>query len=253
MRILKRFFTRRKGKVLIKFPEHDIEVDAKANYNMAVSPAGQHLSHGCMTGQLANVCVQAVHASIVRSSSKKPYTSFSANQQTDMVSKTGSAFGNYKFSEEELTQLFTPIIPMFTQTFVLIADRVNTGSNMYPTALGGYFTSYIKTTDFVEWLIRNKKGIVTSSPIGRNPNHANPKAFSIVQAFIWTPPMSVPNIIKFTEQTFYPDDGPNHHQWADTANKAIAFNYGEPPRDWENFKRNAFKDSPLFSRVKELK
>jgi hypothetical protein len=76
-----------------------------------------------------------------------------------------------------------------------------------------------KTSDFVQWLVENKIGIVTASPITRNRWHQDPENFSQVQAWMWIPP----NFTKYT----VPDShfisnlaaAPTKEQWLKDAKK----------------------------------
>ncbi len=45
------------------------------------------------------------------------------------------------------------------------------------------------TADFVNWLIENKIGMVTASPVFANPNYSlEPESISLCQIWVWCPP-----------------------------------------------------------------
>lgn len=76
-------------------------------------------------------------------------------------------------------------------TFVVMSDNINSYTPEFPKSSGIHDSSKIegfKTSDFVQWLIRNNYGIVVGSPVGRNHWHQNSENFSLVQAWFWIPP-----------------------------------------------------------------
>lgn len=88
------------------------------------------------------------------------------------------------------------------------ADRKDFNQDFFPCV-----------TNFVRWLVENRIGHVTCSPVVHNPRHETSKDFSMNQAWIWIPPNKLDHIypgsarrhgdgLVPTEEAFYKRWGP---------------------------------------------
>lgn len=122
------------------------------------------------------------------------------------------ALQEWRISEEEKDRLFGVIANSFGKirttrensygptsagtpsgpTFVVMSDNINSYTPEFPKNSGIHTADKIanglKTSDFVQWLIKKNFGIVVGSPVGRNHWHQNSENFSLVQAWFWIPP-----------------------------------------------------------------
>ena len=73
------------------------------------------------------------------------------------------------------------------KAFVFMSAPVNYGSRVRANGWGAVAT----IGDFVKWLIDNKIGVVTESPIVRNQNYPHNNNFSLCRGWIWNPPAHV--------------------------------------------------------------
>lgn len=102
-------------------------------------------------------------------------------------------------------------------TFVAMSDNVNSYSKTFPNNSGIAIPDVLprfKTSDFVEWLIAKKIGVVTGSPIGRNQYHqSSGKNYSMTQAWLWMPPHFCPTAAPGT--AFHSNLGalPTEEEW----------------------------------------
>lgn len=129
-------------------------------------------------------------------------------------------------------------------TFIVLSDNINSYTPDFPKNSGiaghGHIKN-VKTSDFVQWLVNTRRGVVVGSPIGRNQHHQTAKNFSMTQMWIWVPPqhchfllpgsffMSAPELLPSKEQ-WYEDTKGNlpHLKTEDDVNKAI-FKGGKAP------------------------
>lgn len=91
-----------------------------------------------------------------------------------------------------------PELPM-DDVYAAVAETLNKGnisgafiSDSFAKDTIPFGTKVFKASNFIEWLIANKYGVVVMLPPSVNPNHDQKDNLSIVQAAWWIPPLSVP-------------------------------------------------------------
>lgn len=107
-----------------------------------------------------------------------------------------------EFIKEKKEQLFQMVVNNFSRkgtvkafsgyTLVFMSDHINSnteGVNRGATAEYAVRIPGFKVHDFVQWLVENKHGIVTGSPVTASQYHQSGKGnFSVNQGWIWIPP-----------------------------------------------------------------
>jgi hypothetical protein len=188
---------------------------------------------GCHIALLSNMYLKLDARSISSlDGTKKKKSEFNEYLETSFLY---SHIAKYEMPEEEKERIWATILEHFEMepdaenprgfTYVVMSDNMNSYSKTFPNNSGIAIPDVLprfKTSDFVNWLIKNKHGVVTASPIGRNQYHqSSGKNYSMTQAFIWMPPHFCPTAAPGTAFHSNLAALPDEAAWRDmTARKA---------------------------------
>lgn len=198
----------------VEFPKFNVKARfvCKATlYDGYYGASTPHINIGCHVGILSNLYMEMDITNVQKINQGEPiklddsFNSYNLGPITSLISKA-------VLPEEEVSRIFKRVADEIVEckgvqaghedsrpvgyTYIFMSDNMNSYSSVFPKNSGIEKPSClprIKTSDFVNWLVANKVGVVTAAPISRNQYHQTGRTnFSATQAFIWLTPNFAP-------------------------------------------------------------
>lgn len=213
----------------VKFSELNLgaKFDLKASLTDGYyNNASPRINLGCHVGLLSNMYLRLDKSSVAPLDATK-----SSKKESNDFGESYGWLNKYikkvRLAEEEKVRIWTEVVhavcgerqPEHPRgfSFIFLSDNMNSYSEVFPNNSGlsiGDALPMFKTSDFVNWLIAEKIGVVVASPIARNQYHQQgSENFSMTQAFIWMPPHFCPTAAPNTAFMSNLSSLPSESEW----------------------------------------
>lgn len=143
-------------------------------------------------------------------------------QEIDAVKLNVPSLATYsvRVLPEDMHRGFIQVVNQATQELYFLSDNVNKHSQIREVHYGKRFDKegkvLVSTHEFVKWLIKNRIGHVTASPVTQNRNHRSTTNYSFVQGWIWVPPHSLPRAFAQSAVRYNDKALPDWDKWYET-------------------------------------
>lgn len=197
--------------------------------------ANTGVSLGCHSTAISNVCITyAFGKEGVKNVDKSPLkmgtqiqeykdswtgetrTRFNPAYAEDMQKELDKAT---KVKEETIDTMFKILLKNITTDMSFLSARVNWGGKSNGKRIGYLADTY----SFVKWLIANKVGHVTASPIVRNKNYPSVAGYGLVQSWVWINPTSLPWVVPESGKLYNNKSLPDWDAWYKRVGTDIGF------------------------------
>jgi hypothetical protein len=223
---------------------------------------GNGLNMGCHTRLMSSVTLRADYSTIKVLSTGKPISRDSwgsiDQKESEQITK---AIAGYEIDPSHRDNIFASIVKQYVDrenqiggaSHIIMSDNINSHTPAFPKNSGIADSSKVKgfkTSDFIQYLIKHKIGIVMGSPVATNPAHHGPHGnYSLTQAWIWIPPAYYDTIVP--DSHFITNTG-KISKWADWY-KRVKTLLGKPNMDDSAVDRDLWKGGKRNSHLEFLK